>query len=203
MSPQCLRDFFERAMAGIGYLPEPELREPGIGNAGRFSQLGPMAFTPLHPIAHVADQFVHALPSHNSAKSASRILRGALSYAFEMPKDYKGPDVNELIVENLLKILANRKPETYCGKNGDRERLVYVTGGKKGRPVAPRALRYAVEGVNAPRLDLIAAIAHKEGLQPYQLLFEDFDPKNAPVVVTAEQEALLQRIRENFKEKMS
>ena len=116
-------------------------------------------------------------------------------------KKYEGPDVNELIRTNLLKILGNAKPETYCGKKGDPERLMYVTGNKKGKPVAPRALRYAVEGVNAPRLDLIVAIAHKEGLQPYQLLFEEFDPKNAPVVVTKEQQALLTRIREDFREK--
>lgn len=106
--------------------------------------------------------------------------------------------MNELIKGNLAKILGARKPEAYCGKKGDPERLIYVTGSKKGRPVAPRALRYVIEGVNAPRLDLIAAVAHKEGLQPYQLLFPDFDPTNAPVMISKEQDALLKRFRQDF-----
>ena len=161
-----------------------------------------MTLSTLDSAPHKADQFVHASFSHNSAIPSSRILRAPGFYDGGMPKkEYRGPDMNELIRTNLLKILGNAKPETYCGKKGDPERLMYVTGSKKGKPVAPRALRYAIEGVNAPRLDLIVAVAHKEGLQPYQLLFEEFDPKNAPVVVTKQQQALLARIREDFKEK--
>ena len=157
-----------------------------------------MALSTLDSAPHKADQFVHVPFSHNSAISSSRILQALPFYDWGMARAYQGKDVNELIRANLKRVLAGRKPEAYCGKKGDPERLLYVTGGKKGRPVAPRALRYTIEGVNAPRLDLIAAIAHKEQLQPYQLLFEDFDPNNAPVMITKDHAALMARIRSDF-----
>lgn len=116
----------------------------------------------------------------------------------EVGKTFVGPDLNTIAQENIRKILGGRTPEAYCGKPPDR--LRYVSGTKKGKPVAPRAIRYALSGENSPRLDLIAAIAHKEDLQPYQLLFHNLDPKNAPVMVSKEQQDMWQRITSNFKE---
>ena len=104
-------------------------------------------------------------------------------------------DINKLVTGNLKKILGNRSPEDYCAEHG--RVLRYVSGKKRGRKVAPRALRYAVDGKQPPRLDLIAAVAFKEDLQPYQLLFFDFDPRNAPVMVSKEQQQLIEGIQKS------
>lgn len=79
-------------------------------------------------------------------------------------------DINNIVRANLRKILGDRTPEAYCKERG--RQLYYVSGTKKGRKVAPRALRYAVSGErgDSPRLDLIAAVAAKEGFAPFQLL---------------------------------
>lgn len=85
-------------------------------------------------------------------------------------------DLNQVVQANIRRILAGRTPEAYCV---ERNRLLcYVTGKKKGKPVAPRALRYAIQEDNpqSPRLDLLAAIAHKEGLPPHLLLIPHESP---------------------------
>lgn len=102
------------------------------------------------------------------------------------------PDINELVSANLKRVLGKRTPEAYCG---EKPKLLYVSGSKRGKAVAPRALRYAIDGEQAPRLDLIAAVAAREGLHPYQLLFFDFDPRNAPVIISKEQAELIARIQ--------
>ena len=183
---------------GLGIFPVPNLvyQEYEISEVAASSRQRPLCRSTPSRTKFMSSSTLADL--HNSAITSSRILRKPSQYDATVPRPYTGKDVNEVIRTNLLKILGGRKPENYCGQARDPERLVYVTGGKKGRPVAPRALRYALEGVNAPRLDLIAAIAHKEGLQPYQLLFEDFDPSNAPVVVSKSQQELLERIKEDF-----
>lgn len=121
-----------------------------------------------------------------------------------MKRDHKAAvekrDVNDIALENLRAILGPRSPEDYCGKPGDRDRLMYVTGSKMGKAVAPRTLRYALEGTHSPRLDLIAAVAFKEGLQTYQLIVPDLDPRNAPVMITKEHQNLLDRIKSDVKE---
>ena len=102
------------------------------------------------------------------------------------------PDINGLVSANLKRVLGKRTPEAYCE---EKPKLRYVSGSKKGKAVAPRALRYAVDGEQAPRLDLIAAVAAKEDLHPYQLLFFDFDPGNSPVMISKEQADLFARIQ--------
>lgn len=79
-------------------------------------------------------------------------------------------DINTIVRDNLRRILAGRTPEAYCKGGG--KPLYYVSGDKKGKKVAARALRYATQETNpqSPRLDLIAAVAAREQLPPYVLL---------------------------------
>lgn len=86
------------------------------------------------------------------------------------------PDLNVVVQNNIKRILGDRSPEAYCREGGG---LYYVSGGKKGKRVAPRALRYAISEEQSPRLDMIAAIAFKEGMQPWHLLMEHQPPSEA------------------------
>jgi hypothetical protein len=86
-------------------------------------------------------------------------------------------DLNRIVQTNIQRILAGRTPEAYCKEKS--RVLYYVTGEKKGKPVAPRALRYAISQEQSPRLDMIAAVAHKEGLPAYQLLINHVAPPAA------------------------
>ncbi len=105
-------------------------------------------------------------------------------------------DINRLVAANLQKILKDRSPETYCAEGRG---LHYISGTKKGKRVSERALRYATTGEQSPRLDLIAAVADKEDLLPYQLLFFDFDPGNAPVMISKSQEDFMRNIQQAAK----
>lgn len=109
--------------------------------------------------------------------------------------EQKPRDINELVAANLKLILGERSPEDYCRYDDPKMALKYISGKKKGQKVAPRSLRYAVDGEQSPRLDLIAAVAAREELQPYQLLFFDFDPSNAPLMVSKEQQEVIESIR--------
>lgn len=102
-------------------------------------------------------------------------------------------DINGLVARNLGRVLDGRSPEDYCKETN--HKLVYVSGTKKGKKVAARALRYAVDGQQSPRLDLIAAVAAKEQLHPYQLLFFDFDRSNSPVMISKEQGELIKKLQ--------
>lgn len=88
-------------------------------------------------------------------------------------------DINNTVRDNLRRILAGQTPEAYC-KGGGRP-LYYVTGDKKGKKVAARALRYAIQETDpqSPRLDLIAAVAAREGIPAYVLLI----PHGKPAVM--------------------
>jgi hypothetical protein len=86
-------------------------------------------------------------------------------------------DLNKIVQANIRKILGDRTPEAYCNERG--RQLYYVSGRKRGSKVAPRALRYAVTEEQSPRLDLIAAIAAKEGIAPHQLLIATDRPPQA------------------------
>jgi hypothetical protein len=80
------------------------------------------------------------------------------------------PDLNAVVQENIRRILGDRTPESYCKEPG--RPLYYVSGAKKGKRVSERALRYAISKEQSPRLDMIAAIAAKEGIPPHHLLIE-------------------------------
>jgi hypothetical protein len=79
-------------------------------------------------------------------------------------------DLNTVVQDNIKRILGDRTPETYCKEAGNP--LYYVSGAKKGKRVSERALRYAISKEQSPRLDMIAAIAAKEGIPPHHLLIE-------------------------------
>lgn len=83
-------------------------------------------------------------------------------------------DINKVVQTNIAKILGERTPETYC--NEKNRVLYYVSGAKKGKKVSPRALRYAISEEQSPRLDMIAAIAAKEGIAPHNLLISPDRP---------------------------
>lgn len=87
-------------------------------------------------------------------------------------KPESAQDINETVFENIKLILDGRSPEEYCGSPAN-PKLHYVTGRKKGKPVAARGLRYNTDEETSPRLDLIAAIAAKEKLHPFQLLLPE------------------------------
>lgn len=101
-----------------------------------------------------------------------------------------------IVRENLRKILGSRSPEEYCGTGTNR--LRYVGGTKATKPIAPRTLRYAIYGEFPASIDLIEAVAAKEDIQPYQLLLPEFDPSDAPVVITKTQDDMLKRIARDF-----
>lgn len=106
------------------------------------------------------------------------------------------PDPNELLAKNLAAILGNRTPEAYC-----RDRKpIYISGTKKGKRVGARTFRAVIAGEFSPRLDFIAAIAWAESLEPYQLMFYDFDPSNAPVMISRAQETFLKSLQRAAKE---
>ena len=123
-------------------------------------------------------------------------MRPVSPYHFsDMGAAARGMDINGLVAKNLRKILGEgRSPEVYCQERG--RELFYVSGSKKGKKVAPRALRYALDEEQSPRLDLVAAVAAKEGLHPYQLLFFDFDPENAPLMISKEHAELIRKLQE-------
>jgi hypothetical protein len=77
-------------------------------------------------------------------------------------------DLNKIVQANIRRILGDRTPEAYCNELG--RQLYYVSGNKRGRKVAPRALRYAITEEQSPRLDLIAAVAAKERIAAHRLL---------------------------------
>lgn len=79
-------------------------------------------------------------------------------------------DLNTVVQDNIKRILGDRTPEAYCKEAG--RPLYYVSGAKRGKRVSERALRYAISNEQSPRLDMIAAIAAKEGIPPHHLLIE-------------------------------
>jgi hypothetical protein len=111
------------------------------------------------------------------------------------PVEEEEKTVREIVQKNLKAILGGRSPEEYCGKKGDRNRLRYRTGTKAGKPVAPRTLRYAIEGNFPPKIELIEAVAEKEDLAAYQILHPHFQLSLIPVVISKEQYEMLQRIK--------
>jgi len=111
-------------------------------------------------------------------------------------KQDDAPDPNELVAHNVKLILGERTPEAYLKEMKAANKTVcYVSGTKKGKPVGFRTLRALIKGEYSPGLDLLAAIAWAEQLELYQLLFYDFDPANAPVMVSRQQEELLEALR--------
>lgn len=109
------------------------------------------------------------------------------------PEEDQGtpPDPNELLANNLKKILGDRTPETYA----QQVKPMYISGTKKGKKVASRTIRAAMTGEYSPRLDFLAAIAFVESLLPYQLLFYEFDPDNVPVMITKAQEEFMKTLQ--------
>lgn len=111
-------------------------------------------------------------------------------------KQDDAPDPHELVARNVKLILKDRTPEAYLKemKRANKE-VCYISGTKKGKPVGHRTLRALVGGEFSPGLDLLAAIAWAEQLELYQLLFYDFDPTNAPVMISRDQQNLLDALR--------
>lgn len=101
-------------------------------------------------------------------------------------------DINQVVATNLLTILGGASPETWQ-KRAD---VFYVSGPKKGKKVSARKLRDLLSCINSPSLDVIAAIAEAEQLHPYQLLFPDLDPSDAPVLLSRSQQQVINSIRE-------
>jgi hypothetical protein len=147
------------------------------------SKLGPSSSPFGYPVLNEREKVVHTQSSQISAMNASRIMQAPTPYdSAAMERRGSRPqepadDLNTIVQTNICRILAGRAPEAYC-KEKNRV-LYYVTGVKKGKPVAPRALRYAISQEQSPRLDMIAAIAHKEGLPAYQLLINHIAPPAA------------------------
>lgn len=109
----------------------------------------------------------------------------------KQPDHGDAADPNELLATNVKAILRGRSPEDYCKE----KKPVYISGTKKGKKVGSRTVRAVLSGEFSPRLDFIAAIAHAEELEPYQLMFYDFDPHNAPVMISRSQQDLLDALR--------
>lgn len=106
-------------------------------------------------------------------------------------KQGDAPDPNELLARNIKAILGSRTAEAYCKER----KPVYVSGTKKGKKVGARTIRALLLGEFSPRLDFVAAIAYTEELEPYQLMFYDFDPENAPVMISRSQQDLIDQLK--------
>ena len=99
--------------------------------------------------------------------------------------------MNDVLADNFARILAGRSPETYHKVVNIR----YVSGPKVGAKVSPRKLRDLLSSTNSPSLDVVAAIAAAEQLEPYQLLFPGLDPNDAPVLLSRSQQEVIADIR--------
>lgn len=103
-----------------------------------------------------------------------------------MPTDYR-----RVLRDNVAALFAVH------GVTSKSARVVYVGGPKRGKLVSSRTLRYLAE-TNGPgqSIDVIAAIAARFDLLPWQLLVPGLDPGNPPVTRMSQQE---RELYENFK----
>ena len=97
------------------------------------------------------------------------------------------PDINQTVAQNFKRLLGERSPETWWKQTNP----VYVSGPKKGNRVSKRKLRDVLNCINSPSLDVIAAIAEAEALEPYLMLFPGLIPSDAPVLVTRSQREVI------------
>lgn len=103
------------------------------------------------------------------------------------PKEF---DINQILADNFLRVLAGRSPETWKKQANP----VWVSGPKKGKPLSQRLLRNILNRFNSPSLDVVASIAAAAHLLPYQLLFPQLDPSDAPILMSAAQQQLIDSI---------
>lgn len=97
-------------------------------------------------------------------------------------------DYRRLLRANLRAALAHR------GLTRNTLRAFYLAGPKKGERVSGRTvgnMQNASPEAPSPSLDVIAAVAHALGLEPWQLLVPGFDPQNPPLVRLTEDERKL------------
>lgn len=89
--------------------------------------------------------------------------------------------------------------------------LASQNGLAKKAGVGQRTVGRIVEGTQEPGVDVVAAIAHAYGLSGWQLLVEDFDPNNPPILRIASEaerkfwqsfEETQQRMRDLEREKL-
>lgn len=116
--------------------------------------------------------------SQNSAESSSSILRWHLRTISRM-------GIKKALAENIPRF-TNAKPEELA------KTLRYVSGKQRGKRVAARTLRYAMQPENEymPSTGLLEALAHKFKCLPAELII-DWD---------ADRKTLLERVMTSNKE---
>lgn len=84
----------------------------------------------------------------------------------------------------------------YRGLTRETLNATYLAGPKAGERVSPRSVGNMMsedEGANGPSLDMVAAVAAKLGVLPWQLLVPGIDPANPPYLTLTDEERKLHR----------
>lgn len=89
------------------------------------------------------------------------------------------PTLRAILARNLQRLREHHSPP---------DRVLSVRAWAMGRELEVRLIDRLLKGEYDPKLDTVVEVAHKLGLQPWQLLLEDFDPAHPQSMPMTEDE---------------